>query len=1341
MATKKQDVELGVAVNVTNAERIDALTADLKQLADQGALTTADFERLNNEVKQIGAQAGAADGLAKIETELKQTTDALAQATARADELGATLAEQTTKTKGFLKAQQRAAQELRDTKQQLIEQKLALDKLNNEYDKAGKRTDEYKNKARALKDAIAELEAAQKRQKLALDDANKALSASNDDLKAAETAVKNATKAVDGLASKSQEQSQALQRAGEAVKALGIDSTSAATAQNSLAVAMDRVTQEAISSYGALQRDAAAKEKSAALTRALAELEGMLATEREIATAAAQYEAKVLADEAAAAERAAKAIRDQTLALEQQAQALRESVNAALGTVGVRSAQALRAEINQIRDAMGTLRASGELTGKALEDAARRAAAQVNALELELRQVTNQLTLADRAKLGFNALADGANNLIGRFGALGAAVGTVVFALKPFFDTAIQFDSLRRSLTAVTGSVAEAERQIAFLRETANKAGVSVASISDAFVRFNASARASGISAQVVQDVFSRTAIAAGNLGISSDKLGLILDALSQMANKGVVSMEELRQQLGDSLPGALSLLAKGLGVSEAELAKLVETGRVLAVDALPALADAFIALQPAGGEVQGLSASFNRLKNAITETTQVATQGGGFSALVAILKLLGGAVLGVYTGFMQLLEAMVLGVTTVYRLGEAITTFSTGPLKQLADESYAARERIKNLGGVFADYVRTTQSAKTSSTQAGEAIAQTGQQAAGAAAGHNANTQAQSGAAQAASTNAGAQSASGAAAASGGQQAQGASAGWYALQLSIEKTIDAQEKSILNAETYAKAAKIEGDTRKLLAQLAGDEALAITAAAQASQLESEKLAEVARVRQQGLETLTRERDALVDEAARIGNANKQRDEAIKKLNDLIAARTAESEKANQSAEAARLEALARDTAAKTYADNSAKLDTLRKTYVNTTQAVSALEAALKAGTATQAQVDAAREKSRQAEALYRDAVKDSATAVERKTKALESTLAVDKANAELAKARIDGEIKIQAALGNTARVFDLQTEKKRIDLQVSNARIKVTEQEIALAKRQLDIDAAAIKQNDPLLQQKLKDIELRREAIRVRDIELQRQKEIAAQTERQLQLDQQRGATSLNASSNAVAGLEKEVDAQEKLNALKQRTIDLENKRRGVDAKGFSTDTTGQTVNMEMPSWLSAYNLAKSYGVDDSNARSIANKYFDQQGNWRPGDQRGYETWSAAVRRSAEEVVRNSGGATYDYSESRKSKPSVSGTAQGSSLSYAEQQELQRRIANDAAGTSDLSVEEANRVAAEKRRGSSPPAPVCTPPSGARYVVDLNLCGSTTTINTSSDEDAKKLITFMQNLQSRTAG
>tara|TARA_R110001632_G_scaffold9807_7_gene37218 strand:+ start:5 stop:2767 length:2763 start_codon:yes stop_codon:yes gene_type:complete len=55
--------------------------------------------------------------------------------------------------------------------------------------------------------------------------------------------------------------------------------------------------------------------------------------------------------------------------------------------------------------------------------------------------------------------------------------------------------------------------------------------------------------------------------------------------SKGTVSAEELRQQLGDSLPGSVEIMARALKVSTKQLADMIKQGKVLASDALPKFA------------------------------------------------------------------------------------------------------------------------------------------------------------------------------------------------------------------------------------------------------------------------------------------------------------------------------------------------------------------------------------------------------------------------------------------------------------------------------------------------------------------------------------------------------------------------------------------------------------------------------------------------------------------------------------------------------------------------------------------------------------------------------------
>lgn len=69
--------------------------------------------------------------------------------------------------------------------------------------------------------------------------------------------------------------------------------------------------------------------------------------------------------------------------------------------------------------------------------------------------------------------------------------------------------------------------------------------------------------------------------GGSNDELERAGIALQQMVGKSAVSMEELRQQLGEHVPDAMKSMAEGMGLSMAEFYKQVQKGTVESKDAI----------------------------------------------------------------------------------------------------------------------------------------------------------------------------------------------------------------------------------------------------------------------------------------------------------------------------------------------------------------------------------------------------------------------------------------------------------------------------------------------------------------------------------------------------------------------------------------------------------------------------------------------------------------------------------------------------------------------------------------------------------------------------------------
>lgn len=121
----------------------------------------------------------------------------------------------------------------------------------------------------------------------------------------------------------------------------------------------------------------------------------------------------------------------------------------------------------------------------------------------------------------------------------------------------------------------EAVRNTMALMQFAKTAPFDVKTLSDAFVKLKSAGidPASGSMQALINSV--------AKFGGSPEQMQRASVAIQQMMGKGVVSMEELRQQLGEAIPNAMELMARGMGVSMAELSDRVTKGTVVSRAAL----------------------------------------------------------------------------------------------------------------------------------------------------------------------------------------------------------------------------------------------------------------------------------------------------------------------------------------------------------------------------------------------------------------------------------------------------------------------------------------------------------------------------------------------------------------------------------------------------------------------------------------------------------------------------------------------------------------------------------------------------------------------------------------
>lgn len=122
---------------------------------------------------------------------------------------------------------------------------------------------------------------------------------------------------------------------------------------------------------------------------------------------------------------------------------------------------------------------------------------------------------------------------------------------------------------------AEAMSDVKFVFNMAQNAPFEVKALTDAFVKFKSGGidPTNGSMMALVNSV--------AKFGGTTETLHRASIAIQQMSGKGVISMEELRQQLGEAVPNAINLMAEGAGQSVEIFAKKVSDGTVQASMAL----------------------------------------------------------------------------------------------------------------------------------------------------------------------------------------------------------------------------------------------------------------------------------------------------------------------------------------------------------------------------------------------------------------------------------------------------------------------------------------------------------------------------------------------------------------------------------------------------------------------------------------------------------------------------------------------------------------------------------------------------------------------------------------
>lgn len=256
----------------------------------------------------------------------------------------------------------------------------------------------------------------------------------------------------------------------------------------------------------------------------------------------------------------------------------------------------------------------------------RRLATQTRYLNEETSQY---IALARRQRNAMTMVGFAAKSALNPLKNLAAGFLSVYTAMRlvsSFHHKAREHDSLKSSLLAASGTAEQADEDFKFLIETARRLGVDLTVVAQGYKQIGSAGRQMGWSIEQSQDLFLSATKVARAYGLSAERIAYVYLAISQIQSKGKVSMEELRRQLGEHLPGAMNIAASAMGVTTMELEAMIARG-LSADEFLPRFSEKLREAANEGGAlaraIDGITAAEQRMAVPIQQAIADGVAGG----------------------------------------------------------------------------------------------------------------------------------------------------------------------------------------------------------------------------------------------------------------------------------------------------------------------------------------------------------------------------------------------------------------------------------------------------------------------------------------------------------------------------------------------------------------------------------------------------------------------------------------------------------------------------------------------------------------------------------------------
>ena len=190
----------------------------------------------------------------------------------------------------------------------------------------------------------------------------------------------------------------------------------------------------------------------------------------------------------------------------------------------------------------------------------------------KVRKLTNSLSFQQKIVKG---LGDSVSNLARSYLSAFAAIAGIVATYR----VGEELEQIQASLLASSGTFEQAGKDFRYVTEQSLRLGADLKTMSHGFQQISVAGKAMKFSTEEIQNIFLGAAEGAKAFNLTAEDSAGIMRAFVQIMSKGVVSMEEIKSQLGDRMPVAMSIGAKSMGMSIDKFIKKVSDGQVQSRD------------------------------------------------------------------------------------------------------------------------------------------------------------------------------------------------------------------------------------------------------------------------------------------------------------------------------------------------------------------------------------------------------------------------------------------------------------------------------------------------------------------------------------------------------------------------------------------------------------------------------------------------------------------------------------------------------------------------------------------------------------------------------------------